>query len=95
MAQNVFDSQYSNPCSDLVIELNECFEAYGLWRGKKICKDLQKDLRECNTMGLREKAALEIARVRATKLIKGEINPKDAYLDPAPGNSFVYFPTHK
>lgn len=95
MADNIFDGQFQNRCADLVLDLHECFEAYGISRGYKLCKDYQTDINECNDWTLRQRAVNEIYRVRTKKMLNGEIKPKDAYLPKAEANSFAYFPNHK
>lgn len=92
---NPLASQYNNRCSELILNLNECFEAVGIWKGKEFCKDIQDDILECNKFETRQRAMKEIYRVRTKKLITGELSSKDSYLPKAPGNSFVYWPEHK
>ena len=91
----IFDSQFKNRCADLVLNLHECFEAYGLATGRTKCKDIQYDLDECNTFDLRRSAVKEVYRVRLKKILTGELKLSESYLPPAPPNSFVYFPHHK
>ena len=92
---DIVDNQYGNRCAELVMDLTQCFEAYGMIKGREKCKVIQDDIHECNRFKIREKAVNEIYRVRAKKLWKGELKREDAYLEPAPANSFLYYPAHK
>lgn len=92
---DIVDSQFGNRCAELIMDLHQCFEANGVIKARKVCKVIQEDIDECNRFKLREKAQREIYNVRAKKMLKGELKSEDAYLEPAPANSFLYFPHHK
>jgi len=95
MATQMFEEgQFANPCADLILELNECYEARGLVNNLKYCKDLQDDLWECKYWGKRLRAVQEINRIRSKKMLTGKLGAQEAFQDPAPGNSFVYYPYH-
>lgn len=92
---DIVDTQFGNSCAELVMDLHTCVEANGVINGREVCKPIQEDIFECNRFKLREMAVKEIYRVRAKKLLKGELKQKDAYLEPAPANSFCLYPHHK
>lgn len=92
---DVFDTQYGNRCAELIMDLHECFEANGIVKGREVCKPIQDDIHECNRFKLRIKAVNEIRRVRAKKLIKGELKSDEVHLEAAPANSFLFFPKHR
>lgn len=91
---DIIDTQFGNRCAELVMDLHTCFEANGLVKGQDVCKAIQEDIHECNRFKLRAMARKEIWRVRAKKLLKGELKSNEVYLEPAPANSFLYFPRH-
>ena len=81
-------------CAELVMDLHTCYEATGVIKARDACKVIQDDIHECNRFKLREMAIKEIYRVRAKKLLKGELKHEDAYVQPAPANSFNRYPKH-
>lgn len=40
-------SGFYNPCIHLELNVSECFEAYGLYRGNRYCRDYLSDWKEC------------------------------------------------
>lgn len=47
---NIGHHQYYGRCADFEMKMMNCFEAYGLERGKVKCKDIIDDFEECHLM---------------------------------------------
>lgn len=46
----ITNHQYFDKCGERELAMMDCFEAYGIEKGKLKCKDLIEDFQECFTM---------------------------------------------
>lgn len=44
------NAQHYDKCAKLEMKMMECFEAYGIVKGKEKCDDLLQDFRECYSL---------------------------------------------
>lgn len=57
----MYNCQYFDKCGERELKMMECFEAYGVERGKIKCSDLIEDFREC--FGMRK----QFLRIQVSK----------------------------
>ncbi|RWS29325.1 uncharacterized protein B4U80_00412 [Leptotrombidium deliense] len=82
----------ASPCADLELNLLECMEASGTYRGYHMCYDFYEDFKEC-TAGHKQWRRGVIMRGEAAKqIIRGERKITELYGPPAARHSYYYYP---
>lgn len=82
LAGHVMHSAYGGKCVDFEIKMMSCLEAYGMYRGKKVCKDIIDDFNECQYLFKQDARDAAMRKERERQYANGELSEKDRYAPP-------------
>lgn len=71
--QGIDDNGRRKPCSDIELNEAECYEAYGLRKGKEMCRPFSEDTRECFLRQLRIMRAVCMKTERRKQTLTGKL----------------------
>lgn len=72
-------SSFGGRCVDFEIKMMNCLEAYGAYRGERVCADLIEDFRECQFSLKQNARNAAMKKERERQYASGELSEKDRY----------------
>lgn len=84
---SIVSHQWFGTCADLEMKVVDCFEAYGLTRGKEKCSTIINDFKECVSREKRNKRAIAMIDERDRQYSDGERSKENLYVPPPPIDS--------
>lgn len=84
----IISHQWFGECADMEMKTIDCYEAYGLARGQKKCKDLFDDFKECTYRLKQNNRLFTMTAERERQYKAGERSAENRYAPPPRRESF-------
>lgn len=84
----IISHQWFGECAELEMKTIDCYEAYGLARGTKKCKDLFADFKECATRQKQNNRFYAMRAERERQYKAGERSAENRYAPPPRSETF-------
>lgn len=78
-SKSLKDEGLVHPCADMELNMHECYEAYGIGKGVKMCVGFHRDYTECSKRVKTEFRIFAMQVERAKKILKLEKKPSELY----------------
>lgn len=78
----ILSHQWFGECADLEMKTVDCYEAYGLVRGERKCKDLFDDFKECAKRQKQNNRMFAMRAERERQYSAGERTAENHYAPP-------------